>query len=443
MKKIIAITLACMLLFSSLLLTSCDERVDNNKKAEQTTAQTQSNAQKEEKPRPVTSVKGKNARQLFEEAMTDYSQSKSFDISMSMETTEEGVKKTEKIDMKLSESAMYMDMLFDDTDMTIWLVDNVVYVDMADEKVKATNASIADIFGDNFLDELMAELPTDISEIPEAYMKKMESAQIYSYKGTYYFSVKVSDAEAVEMELGEKGYTETMYFNSDGSIKKIVSKSDDATMTILIRSYGKAVDISAPKNADEFVEKPTEQAGAGKQDPETYAVYEQLLDKIENATSYMMNIEMNGEPYIYYECDGKGGYYTGVTQNNSYYEVWLVNGQGYVSTNYSMPVKTNNISSIQQSISSAASLKNYVTDNKIHGDDMSDLTISNISSYGEKTLSFTVYEGTSYYIYSFTYGPTYVDVFITNVYGNGSTETLTYTFDIFDVGDGFEVSAPI
>ena len=440
MKKIIVITLSCILTLSSFLFTACDERVDNNKLSEQTADVTQNNTATEEKPMPIPSVKGKNARQLFEDAMSDYTSSKTFDVAMSMESTKDGEKTIEKISYKINDTEMYLDIELEEQDMTIWFVDNTVYLEMDGQKLKAVNTSIADVLGENFLDELLAQIPTDTSDIPEAYKKKMESAQIYSYKGTYYFSITLTDAEAIEMELGDKGYTETVYFYSTGAIKKTVTKDDENTLTVLVNSYGKDVEISAPKNADEFVEKPIEEeAGSGAQDRATYAVYEGILDTLRNATSYIMSIEMNEHPYIFYEVDAVGGKYTAVLESESTYEMWLVNGQGYVCINNDTPLKTNELSTILKSMESAESTKDYITESPIHGDEMSNLTISNTSNSGEKNLSFSVIKTDLIYTYSFTYAETYVDVFITKI-KNGETETLKYIFD-FDFQ--FRVTAPI
>lgn len=440
MKKIIVITLSCILTLSSFLFTACDERVDNNKLSEQTTAVTQNNTATEEKPMPIPSAKGKNARQLFEDAMSDYTSSKTFDVAMSMESTKDGEKTIEKIAYKINDTEMYLDIELDEQDITIWFVDNTVYLEMDGQKLKAVKTSIADVLGENFLDELLAQMPTDTSDIPEAYKKKMESAQIYSYKGTYYFSVTVTDAEAIEMELGEKGFTETIYFDSTGALKKIVTKDTEETLTVLLNSYGKDIKISKPENADEFVEKPIEEeAGAGAQDRATYAVYEGILDTLRNATSYIMSIEMNEHPYIFYEVDAVGGKYTAVLESESTYEMWLVNGQGYVCINNDTPLKTNELSTILKSMESAESTKDYITESPIHGDEMSNLTISNTSNSGEKNLSFSVIKTDLIYTYSFTYAETYVDVLITKI-ENGETETLKYIFD-FDFQ--FRVTAPI
>lgn len=452
MKKILVIVLVCVLTLSSFLFTACDERVDNNSKkpSEETTGQPQNNTVTEENPMPVPSVKGKNARQLFEDAISAYTSSTTFDVSMSMETTEDGKTTTEKIAYKFTDTEMYFDIELDEQDMTIWFVDNTVYLEMDDEKYKASNTSIADVLGEDFFDQLLAEFPTDISDIPEAYIKKMEGSQIYSYKGIYYFSVTVTDEEAVEMELGEKGYTETIYFDANGAIKKIVAKDAESTMTVLINSYGKDVTITKPENADTFVEQSFDSdnklpsdtpsdSDHGNQDPQTYAVYEQLLDKIDNATSYIMGIDLDEEPYISYQIDSKGGKFVYVTESeNSTYEMWIVDGQGYVSINGEKPLKCEITSDMLQSFDSVESLKDYLVKMKVLGDDMIGLSISNTTIPGEKLLTFSVKNSSSEDLYSFTFGNSYIDALITTT-SNGQSETIKYIFDFVDM----EVYAPI
>ena len=452
MKKIIVITLSCILTLSSFLFTACDERVDNNKLSEQTADVTQNNTATEEKPMPIPSVKGKNARQLFEDAMSDYTSSKTFDVAMSMESTKDGEKTIEKIAYKINDTEMYLDIELEEQDMTIWFVDNTVYLEMDGQKLKAVNTSIADVLGENFLDELLAQIPTDTSDIPEAYKKKMERAQIYSYKGTYYFSITLTDAEAIEMELGDKGYTETIYFDSTGALKKIVTKDTEETLTVLLNSYGKDIKISKPKNADEFVESPTNQPnqpnenpnnpnqdGHGNQDPATYAVYEQLLDKIDNATSYIMSIELYGKPYISYQIDNNGGKYVSVTESeNSIYEMWIINGQGYVSINVETPLKTEITTSMLQSFESVENLKNYLVGRKVSRDDMIGLSIESTTIPGETLLTFSDANTNSTDLYSFAFGASYIDVLVTTT-SNGQSDTIKYTFDFGNL----EVYPPI
>lgn len=444
MKKFIVIALACILTVSSFLFTACDKRVDNNTPSEQTTdAETDA----PEKPLPIPSANGKNGKQLFEDAMTDYANSKSLDLSMTVETSEEGVKTTEKIELRVNETSMYMNMDLDETAMKIWFVDNVVYVDTGDGKFKASNTSINDVLGEGFLEELMSELPTDISDIPNAYMDKMANAQIYSYKGIYYFSVTLTDAEAIEMGVGETGYTETLLFDSAGAIKKIIYESPKETMTLLINSYGKDVEISAPENADEFIEETVEEeAGAGDQDPVTYAVYEQIMGAIADADVYTMNIDIDERPYMQYENDGNGGIYLGIFENDLLaYEIWSINGQGYIyDENMQRPETSNVTNEMLAYFQEAETLRSLLAFDLIHGNEMKDLSIVNGSS-NQKILSFEVNysEGISDF-YTFTFDSQLLDIHvkISSTLNGQLDSTIEYYFGIID-DPNFKVIAPI
>ena len=184
MKKILIIAVACILTLSSFLFTACDKRTDDSR-SEQTTAQTQEKTEAE-KPVPVQSANGKNGKQLFEDAIANYTTASSFDLSMTMETTEEGAKTVQKVEMKINESSMYINMDLEDQKMKMWFVDDVLYMEMDDEKYKMSGASVEDIFGENFVEGILSELPSNESDTPDAYLKKLETAQIYSYKGIYY-----------------------------------------------------------------------------------------------------------------------------------------------------------------------------------------------------------------------------------------------------------------
>ncbi|MBO5355861.1 MAG: hypothetical protein J6B09_07340, partial [Clostridia bacterium] len=81
-----------------------------------------------------------------------------------------------------------------------------------------------------------------------------------------------------------------------------------------------------PDDPDSFIEAPAD--GAGDQDPEVYGVYEALCDTLASATVYTMDLYMNDLPYLVYETDGEGQY-AAMYEEDAFYEVWSVNGQGY------------------------------------------------------------------------------------------------------------------
>ncbi len=444
MKRIILIALSCVLILSSFLLTSCDS--DDPKqpnKQETQEAQTTTNtdtAAKPSGPVPVDSVNRMGAKHLFQKFMSDFKKAKSFDISMSMKSTEDGITTTEHIDIKINDTAIYIDMLIDDQAMKMWLVDNAVYVDTEEGKYKASNTGIADILGEGFLEEIMAEVPTDV---PEEYLEKLEDAQIYSYEDIYYFTVTVTDDEASQMGYEEKGYRETVYFDSMGTLQKIVDiDTDSNVMTILINSYNKPVVINKPTDADEYIEV---ERGPENENSQEYAVYDQLCDTIDNAAIYTMYVDINENPYISYETDGQGKY-VGVYNDtdNSFYEIWSVKGQGYISKDGEYPIKTDITSDILQSFVAAESMKDFITDNRIYEDDMIDLTISQ-GVQNSLILSFEVNTGNGTSdVYTFTFYDQMSDIHLNiSSTANGQPEDIiNYWFNSIN-DNTFELVAPI
>ncbi len=435
MKRNISLALICVFTLSSLLFSSC-RKVDttgDGQGSSSVTTVTTSTTEAPAKPVPVDSVNGMSAKQLMEKFLNDYTNSKSFDLAMTMTSVVDGTTTTERMETKLNDKDVYVYTTMDGGYMKVWCVDGVVYVDMNGEKYKA-NTGIEDIFGDGFIDELLSSMPT---AFPEEYMEKVKKAQIYSHGGEYYFSVTFTAAEAEQMGEGDEEYTETIYFDSTGKVKRMFAKTKDTSMTLIVNSYGKAVSITKPADADKYVVK----GNAGSQDPEVYAVYEQLLDTIANAEIYQMIIAMNEAPYIYYETDGNNKY-AGVYEEGQWMEMWSVDGQGYVAVGEEYPVKTSVTEEMLSSFSQVESLKMYIVNSKFNGDAMTDLELTNVTY--DKLLSFTVEISTDYkYHYTFTFDEQMLDisVYVLTVEGT-SCESVSYYFGSINEED-FEVVAPI
>ena len=272
MKKIISLVLAFIFVIGTLTLSSCVpiRKIDGD--AESTTTQGTTATTAPQKPVPVDSVNGMGAKQLFEKFFEEFTNSKSFDFNAIITTVEEGKIVTENVEFKIDESGeLYVSMFAEGMDMKIWFVDGVVYVETEGQKYKSSNQDVDDIFGEGFFDEFISIAP---DEQYDAYFKKIEGAQIYSYGGLYYFSFSVTAEEAEQMGVGDEGYTETVYLKADGTITKIVDKSATSSMTLNLNSYGKKVTITPPDDPDSFVDM-TDQGG-GHISAE-YAAYEQPI----------------------------------------------------------------------------------------------------------------------------------------------------------------------
>ena len=439
MKRIISFILVCMMILGVLTLSSCVpiKKIDGD--AESTTTQGTTATTAPQEPVPVDSVGGMGAKQLFEKFFEDFTNSKSFDFSASMTTTEDGKTVTENVEFKIDEGGeLYMSMFMDGMDMKIWFVDGVVYVDMGGEKYKSSNQDVDDIFGEGFFDEFISIAP---DEQYDAYLKKIEGAQIYSYGGLYYFSFSVTAEEAEQMGVGDEGYTETVYLKADGTITRIVDKSVTSSMTLNLNSYGKKVTITPPADPNSF-EDMTDQGGGQVSDE--YAVYEQVCEVLDNATTYSMDVYVDGQNMCY-ATDGSGKYLC-VFEDTSCQEMWIVGGNGYVAQSGERPVKTSLTKDFKSSFEALEMLKDSVA-MPIDEADMKDLEYIE-DYYKASRISFELeyFEGTSdcYDIQFYTVGSNIkiVDIFISVVEENEVVSEIAYSFSGINDED-LKIYAPV
>lgn len=432
MKRITSIALICLLILASVLLTACTR--GDSSQGTTTGPDSGTTTGMPAGPVPLASVNGMNARQLLEKFADEFAQANIFDLSMTMSSTESGVTTTEHVNMKLSQTEMHLDMLADGQAMKLWFVDNMLYLDTDGYKIKASDVRPADILGDDFIDSFLAKISFDFDE---DFLEKLDAAQLYSDGGEYYFTLTFTDAEAEQKEPGSKGYTNIFYFDSTGTLKKAVSERADATTTMIIGSYGKPISITAPADANTYID-----AGSGNQDAQAYAVYEQLCDTLESATIYAMYVNIDKAPYLLYETDGQGQY-AGVHQDGSFYEVWKVGNWGYVAVDEQTPVKTPLTYDMIQSLESAKSLKSLLYADQVDQNAMTDLTLSQASG-DQRILSFEVEHsvGASEH-YTFTFDEQMSSIHIEMIsIAYGQQESVDFWFSRINDAS-FEVTAPV
>ena len=364
-----------------LTLSSCVpiKKIDGD--AESTTTQGTTATTVPQEPVPVDSVGGMGAKQLFEKFFEDFTNSKSFDFSASMTTTEDGKTVTENVEFKIDEGGeLYMSMFMDGMDMKIWFVDGVVYVATEGQKYKSSNQDVDDIFGEGFVDSFVSELPS--TDHHDTYMKKLEAAQIYSYGGLYYFSVSVSAEEAKQMDMGDEAYTETIYFNSSGAVTKIIDRSATSTMTLNLNSYGKKVTITPPADPNSFVDM-TDQGGGQVSDE--YAVYEQVCEVLTSATAYSV-VWYDDELYMSYETDGEGEHIL-ANWGSNVYEIWYIDGQYYLSRNGEAPLETLSLNGEAYSAYQESQGINKILDDLEDGGSINDIATVNMGD-SKKMMTF-------------------------------------------------------
>lgn len=254
MKKIISLLLVLLFTLSALFLVACDE-VDVNDTAKGTNSvETTAAPQKAEttaepqEPVPVADLNGKTAKQLIEKFIPEYRDAKSFDMAFYMSETVDGETAETNIAFKVTETELWVDMTMDGETIKLWYVDGVAYVDSSDGKFKTSEISSDELLGEGFFENIMSSLP---SEMDDAWSAKLDKAQLYYYKNAYYLTIEVTQTEAIQH--GEEfGYTEKIYFDTDGNLRKIEMEYDQNKMIMVINSYGKPINIDPPANASEF-----------------------------------------------------------------------------------------------------------------------------------------------------------------------------------------------
>lgn len=449
MKKILSAIVACVLILSAVLFTSCDDISENDIISELGGSSASSDTEtakdtettEPDEPVKVDSINGKNARQLFEKFYEELKSLKSCDMSVSEMSSENGKLVTETMEIKRNNDSSYIYMSGKDGYMKVWIIGGMAYVDMNGQKLKTND--VTEIFEENLFDSFVSEVMT---EVPEMYLKKLESAQLYSYNGEYYCTVKISAKENEQMTGESEAYEDTIYFGADGSVKRTVSISEDgSTITTNIKSVGKPVTITKPADADSYYEKGGS-TGAGDQDPEVYAIYDELCDIIGEMSVYTMYVDLDSTEYAMvagYEVDRKGNKYLGVVMDGVTSEMWYVGGVAYVSQNNSQPQRTQYDQDMKESIDSIAGMKDSISDNRIDGNLMSGLTYEKISAT-EYTLSFSVRGSETFVDYTFFFDASYSYITVYVEVGSENTVEQSMVYEFNSINDpALEVVAPI
>lgn len=433
MKRILSLVLVMLLITTSLLFTACD-REDDEPKDTSASSESASSTEEETKdphaPVPVDTVKGKTARQLVEDFLKSNPASIDMDLSIQMKN-EDGERVESSVSYRVSGSALYLLLEQDEETTELWMTEGTLYINAAGEKLKMSGATPDDLFGEGLWEEMMSSLPT---EIPQLYLEKLDQAQIYQNQEQYYFSVIITEAEAEEMEE-EFAYTDTWYFSADGKLKRIYERSEEVTLDLLLNSYGEPVTVTLPSDLDCYEEVPAGDVPEG--DQETYTTYVTLCQTIGRASRYTMDVSLEaeeGDQLLSYATDGTNQY-ASVYTDNEYYELWSVDGVGYVAQNNGTPIQCAHNESFLSGFTSVSSLKRHVADTVIPYAQMGELTLLRGSGEQESILSFRYGENATYtFEYDLELGWIAVTV-------ESEEEICSYTFSLID-DPTFRITAP-
>ena len=328
---------------SSVLLAACDKGTDADEPAATTAATTTAETEGDggaskpaANPVEVDNVNGKNAAELFEAAMDEFSYSDTYEVEVKQTffdpTTEEyGV--TYKI--KLGDERVYVYIDRDNYVTEYWVVDNVMYGESDEGKTKAAIESIDDCYVMDIVGDMMREFFGYI-EI-DVYLAELADVKLYSYRGEYYYERALTEDEADAFDLDVATAKETVYFNAQGDFIKRVFKDSSCEITMDIKSYGEPVIVNPPADPNSFIEVDLggggNGGGAGDVDSELYVTYSKLFDALEEAECYYMTVDMDDETIFNYATDGEGEYGVIFDDDGGRYYVWHIDGKGYIRYN--------------------------------------------------------------------------------------------------------------
>ena len=428
MKKNAAMLLALITVLVSVLMTSCDiGKTDWIDLGEVHGGAATSCEETVNGPVEVDGINGKNGRQLYEEYLKKIENATQLDICVFGTQLDDGKSEDIRFEMQIDGSSNYLSMLDGDGLAKIWSVDGMLYADMYGEKYRAKGITVADVLGEDFLDEFFGEF---ISEVPDEYLEKLEKSQMYMLDGEYYVTVELTAAEAKKI-LGEDVATkETLYFDENGALKRSESSSEKETVNLTINSIGMPLNITKPVDASTFKLRDDL---VGGQDPTVYAKYEALFEKVEKARCYYFDMYVDESLLMTYGIDLAKDQYVCAVENGDFYEVWEINNKIYVSLNGSEAVESSKTQQTQEmfdSVSDNKSIFSGLMVNKLH---MRDLKLSYNTDVDANEISFYAKNGnsTGYYYLWFDDDMTYIELRVEIVSGTQS-ETCNYVYTEID-----------
>lgn len=378
----------------------------------------------------VDTLNGMNARQLLDKFLTEYPTAKTYDIKVSIQQFSMEEMMNMNVSVKIGESSMYFQMEMDGEILEMWVVDSIAYVNMNGEKTRQEGLASEDVFGDGTIDSM---INSAIKEMPEVFYTFVDQAQLYELDGVYFFTVSLSLPE-----MGVMGMTETIYFDENGNVIRILDETETLIMDIIVNSYGRPVEILPPEDADEYLEgnltpdmpENPDIPEIPETDDEIYQLYVDTCITLAQSEYLWVIIDAPGVDYADYRRFGEDRYLVAIDDNEQFTEQWIVDRTGYIWIDREEFSKVAIDDDFLQAFACAEALLPVTV--------MEQAELQNFACYynpylWETTVVFDRVDefGTLWsYEYSVSDDKTYVDVTITEFVTEFESETYTFNFMI-------------
>ena len=268
---------------------------------------------------PVNDLNGMTVTQLFEKFINDYNSSNTREVQINSRYYNGTRYVTDSKYIKANGDDfyfLYVDLSnsgYSFQTVEIFLVDDVAYIDYQESKIKCYKDDIDVVWGENFMTPFIRALE---QEVAEEYYTALAKAQLYLKNGVYFFTIPLPVPET------NYSYTQTVYFDKDGKITKIIEEgtnwSDERTI-----KYDVPVEIAPP------VHKYRETPKLPKTDAEIYQLYVAGCTAIQESPYMWAELRsVAGINSIYYNRNGENKHIR-VLADSQYIQHWLSDNNGY------------------------------------------------------------------------------------------------------------------
>ena len=268
---------------------------------------------------PVDSLCGMNAAQLFARFEEEYNNCSTYDIQHTRTQRMSGMSPYTCVTTVKGNgnnvSYSYKSSSYSTTE--IYLIDDVAYVNVDDKKFRYARVNVADVYGEDFLD-IITDMTT--RTVSQDYYISLETAQLYynAMSDLYFYTVTLP-----AFDENSSSTTETVYFDENGNVVKINSKTGPFDRETLI-SYNAPVEILPPEDAEEYHVAPF----IPQTEEQMYQFYVDACNTIQNAEYLIARA-----PEITYHRAKEDKYLFHWESDTQYTEQWIIGNKGYIWIN--------------------------------------------------------------------------------------------------------------
>ena len=314
--------------------TTPEETTPEETTPEETTPEEIPDPDKPEGAVLVESLNGKNAKELLEQFVEDFSSAQSYDCNVAMSTTVDGVKSLQFMKLQVYNGELAVRMEEDGVFSCVYFVDGTLYITADGKKIKRYANSVDEALGEGALDALIDEFRMGL-EFSNAEFEAAANANIYLSNNRYIVTVHTFNEEE------ERNEESMFYFNDVGELTDAACYFEGG-FYMLSGSYNKPVTITPPADADEYTTLGNAAVPEGAVAVDTVngmnatQLFEKFITEYSASTAYDIRISMKqtfGEETMTISMAvmlTSDAVYYAMAAEGSLVKIWVVDGTAYM-----------------------------------------------------------------------------------------------------------------